>query len=141
MSDIAFNAATKSWRTYRKPLFVEDTGFYISALNGFPGSYSAQAWKSVGSAGIIKLLHGVHNRKAKFVTAVVFVDGTRQILFTGELDGTIIDHPTTGWGFESLFIPDGMRSELGQMSLAEKAKISHRAQALRKLGKWLEING
>ena len=39
-----------------KPFFIEDSGLFIDALNGFPGVYSAYVYRTIGYTGILKLL-------------------------------------------------------------------------------------
>ena len=51
---------------YKKKIFVEDSGLFIKLLNGFPGPYSAYAYKTIGRKGILRLLHGIENREAVF---------------------------------------------------------------------------
>jgi len=45
-------------RAIKKPFFIEDSGMFIHALNGFPGLFSAFISKSIGNDGILKWMAG-----------------------------------------------------------------------------------
>ncbi|HME18432.1 MAG TPA: non-canonical purine NTP pyrophosphatase, partial [Nitrososphaerales archaeon] len=125
----------------RKPLFVEDTGLFVSALNGFPGPYASYVNRTVGPESLITLMKGVRKRTAEFVSAVAFCSGPSEVrVFSGRLRGRIPEAAagTNGFGFDPVFVPLGSELTLAEMSLEEKSKVSHRSLALRALGRWLE---
>jgi len=122
------------------PILVEDAGLYIDKYFGFPGPYSSYALRTVGNEGILKLLEGEEERGAKYISAVAYRDGEATVTFTGEVRGRIAHEcrGTGGFGYDPIFIPDeGDKRTFGEMRPEEKARISHRARAFRKLGKWL----
>ena len=84
-------------------------------------------------------LDGVENRKARFRTVVALVIGNEKHVFEGVVNGTILTerHGDGGFGYDPLFRPDGYDCTFAEMSLEEKNKISHRAQAMDKLCKFL----
>ena len=55
--------------------------------------------------------------------------------FEGKIDGKIIFYQKggNGFGYDSIFIPDGYTKTFAELSLIEKNKISHRSQALKRL--------
>ena len=76
-SDVAEIARRKAQYAYSQlniPVIVDDTGFFIDALNGFPGTYAAFVLNSIGNAGILKLLEGVADRNARFTTGIAYAD-------------------------------------------------------------------
>ncbi len=117
---------------------VDDTGFFVSALSDFPGSYAAYVLKTIGYQGILKLLEGFKNRSARFMTAVAFNDGATTKSFIGVMHGTISERPAgdSGFGYDPIFIPDGFSKTYAELSLTEKITISHRTRAFRKLLEW-----
>ena len=137
LREIAEWSAKYVYSLHSLPLFVEDTGLFIEALNGFPGPYSSYVMKTLGNEGILKLMNNVSNRKAYFLTIVAFVDKNTLELFEGKRYGTISKTKRgTKWGFDPIFIPDGYDktySELGPL----KNEISHRRLAYEKFIKWL----
>jgi len=122
------------------PILVEDAGLYIDKYYGFPGPYSSYALRTIDNEGILKLMEGETERGARYLSAVAFRDGDTSVTFTGEVVGRIAEEMrgTNGFGYDPIFTPDeGDGRTFGEMSAAEKARISHRARAFRKLGEWL----
>ncbi len=143
MQDIARRAALGAFRLARKPLFVEDTGLFVASLRGFPGPYAAFVNRTLGPASIISLMKGVQRRDAEFVSAVAFCGSPSRVhVFVGKLRGEIAGtmRGSNGFGFDPIFLPEGSDRTLAEMSLEEKAAISHRTIALRALGAWLNSN-
>ena len=138
VEEIAGEAARHAFMTLGKPVVLDDTGFFVSALKDFPGAYAAFALKSIGYEGILKLLEGVEDRSAKFVTAVGFCDGTYLETFVGEMMGTISEQPSgsEGFGYDPIFIPDGFTKTYAELTFDEKITISHRSKAFRKFLEW-----
>jgi len=142
-SEVAVHAAAGAYRTSLKPLFVEDTGFFIECLRGFPGTCASFAFQTLGLEGILKLMDGISARGAEFVSAVAYCDGSSEPrAFVGRLKGRVALRPLgkRGFGFDPIFIPTGAKRTLAQMTLAEKCTTSHRANALRAFGGWLSLN-
>jgi XTP/dITP diphosphohydrolase len=138
VQEIALTAAKHAHRVLKRPVVVDDTGFYVAALNDFPGSYAAYVLQTIGYQGILRLLEGVENRSARFVTAVAFCDNGILESFVGEMVGNV-DHEssgTGGFGYDPIFIPHGLSKTYAQLSLAEKVKISHRTKAFRAFLEW-----
>ncbi len=122
------------------PLLIEDAGLYIDKYYGFPGPYSSYALRTINNEGILKLMESDEDRGAKYLSAVAFRDGETSITFRGEVTGEISkeERGTGGFGYDPIFIPaEGDGRTFGEMSAAEKAKISHRARAFRKLAEWI----
>jgi len=122
------------------PILIEDAGLYIDKYYGFPGPYSSYALRTIDNEGILKLMEGETERGARYLSAVAFRDGDTSVTFTGEVVGRIAMEMrgTNGFGYDPIFMPDeGDGRTFGEMSAAEKARISHRARAFRKLGEWL----
>ncbi|MGQ4911382.1 MAG: XTP/dITP diphosphatase [Candidatus Thorarchaeota archaeon] len=135
---IAVAAAKHAHETLRRPVIVDDTGFYLDALNGFPGSYAAFALNTIGYKGILRLMEGVENRSARFVTAVAYCSEEVMKSFIGTMQGTIADHPTGsgGFGYDPIFIPESSQKTYAEMGLEEKVRISHRTRAFTALLQW-----
>jgi len=122
------------------PILIEDAGLYIDKYYGFPGPYSSYALRTIDNEGILKLMEGETERGARYLSAVAFRDGDTSVTFTGEVVGRIAMEMrgTNGFGYDPIFMPEeGDGRTFGEMSAAEKARISHRARAFRKLGEWL----
>jgi XTP/dITP diphosphohydrolase len=123
------------------PFFLDDSGLFVEALKGFPGVYSAYAYKTLGIRGILKLLEGVENRRAYFKSIVAYWDG-KVHLFTGKVEGeiTMEPHGRGGFGFDPIFKPSGFERTFAEMTTEEKNRISHRGRALAAFAEWLKEN-
>jgi len=122
------------------PILIEDAGLYIDKYYGFPGPYSSYTLRTIDNEGILKLMEGETERGARYLSAVAFRDGDTSVTFTGEVVGRIAEEMRgiNGFGYDPIFMPEeGDGRTFGEMSAAEKARISHRARAFRKLGEWL----
>ena len=123
-----------------KPVFADDSGLEVKALNGEPGIFSARyaGEKATDMDRMNKLLDHLHhksNRLARFVCviAVASIGGTLGTA-TGIVDGEIARFPRGehGFGYDPIFIPSGYDRTMAELSSEEKNTISHRSRALRK---------
>ena len=120
--------------------FADDSGLEIDSLNGMPGVYSARfAGKTCNSNDNIekvwKLLTGYKNTDAKFKSILSLnIDG-KTFFFKGKIDGKIIFNKrgTNGFGYDSIFIPNGYNKTFAELNSVEKNEISHRSKALKRL--------
>jgi XTP/dITP diphosphohydrolase len=119
-------------------LFAEDSGLEVDSLGGAPGVYSARyagpnATDEENNARLLARLEGVKDRRARFVCTVALVkDGALVKTFRGVVEGRIADQArgTNGFGYDPLFYYEPFGCTFGEAPLAEKMKVSHRAQAL-----------
>ena len=141
------NASIKStyiYKNYNIDCFSDDTGLEIEALNGEPGVYSARYAGEEKNADknmelVLQKLKDSPNRKARFKTVVsLFLDGKEHI-FTGIVNGIIIEEKrgAKGFGYDPIFVPDGYSQTFAELPLEEKNKISHRALAVDQLVEFL----
>lgn len=135
---VALEAAKIAFFEAKQAIVLDDTGLYIDALEGFPMSYAAFVLKTLGKKGILKLLKGAVDRKARFVTAVGFSDGETLATFKGVMEGSISEKEEgeEGFGYDPIFIPEGETKTYAQLSFEEKVKISHRTKAFRAFLDW-----
>ena len=138
LADIAIESVNIAYAKLKKPVFVEDTGLFISALNGFPATFSAWVINKIGSKGILKLMHGEQNRVASFKTCIAFSDGKDVKTFFGDCSGAIANKQCgkSGFGFDSIFIPADYKKTFAE-DIETKNKLSHRYQAISKLADFL----
>jgi len=127
--------------------FADDTGLEVEALNGAPGVHSARyaGEECNAEANICKLLaalDGSSNRKARFRTVITLLTGNKQIDFEGVVNGRITEERrgTAGFGYDSVFVPDGYEQSFAEMGAHLKNTISHRARAVGKLAEYLALN-
>jgi len=136
---VASAAAERLCKIYGDYVVVEDTGLYIEALGGFPGPYAEYVYRTIRLKGVLRLLEGVSNRRAKFVCAAAICIGGEVEVFEGETWGYIVDSPrgSGGFGYDPIFMPEGETYTYAELGEFVKNRISHRAKAFRKLAERL----
>ena len=137
--EVAAYSAREGARKYRRALIVEDAGLFVDELNGFPGPFSSYAFKTIGIPGLLRLMKNARSRTAAFKSAVAYCEpGGRAKVFEGKVSGTIVNRPVgaNGFGFDPIFLPERSPKTMGQLTVEEKCRISHRAEAMRKFAQW-----
>ena len=142
------NAKIKSdliFKNFRINCFADDTGLEIDSLNGKPGVYSARfAGENCNSQDNIekvwKLLTVYKNTNARFKTVFSLNLNGQTFFFEGKIDGKIIfeRRGQNGFGYDSIFVPNGYTKTFAEIDLVEKNKISHRSGALKRLIMFLD---
>jgi XTP/dITP diphosphohydrolase len=128
---------------------ADDSGLVVPILDGQPGIYSARwAADPRGKGGnfsyaiekikfaIKKTGNDVSGQQAYFVCALSLCWPDDYILsFEGYIQGTLTFPPrgNKGFGYDPIFLPENNSLTFGEMSPVEKHKISHRADAFKKL--------
>ena len=126
----------------------DDSGLEVDCLNGAPGVYSARYAGEHGNdaANNKKLLEELKNvkgedRRGRFVCAIALIDtngnsnivrGTVEGLIKEELNGE------GGFGYDPLFYYEPANMTFAELEASEKNKISHRANALKKIKQYLK---
>jgi XTP/dITP diphosphohydrolase len=120
--------------------FADDSGLEVDVLNGEPGVYSARyaGEPKNDDNNMNKLLLNLKdktNRKANFKTVICLNVEGEQHLFTGIINGKIIDEKVgnNGFGYDPIFVADGYTKTFAELSMEEKSSISHRGQAVKQL--------
>lgn len=120
------------------PALADDSGLEVDALEGRPGVRSAR----YGGAGLddgarcrrlLDEIGGRPDRGARFVCVLALVDGGREVLARGVLEGVIARAPRgdSGFGYDPVFVPDGLGGRtFAEATVEEKNRISHRARAM-----------
>lgn len=136
------------------PAFADDSGLCVDALDGAPGVYSARwAGEERDFAAAIRRVerelqeHGATPPySAHFICAlaIAWPDGHVEE-FEGRVNGVLVFPPrgTKGFGYDPIFLPDGLDKTFGEMMSAEKhalpgdgsQALSHRARAFQALAK------
>ncbi len=142
------NARQKALYVYERyglDCFADDTGLEVESLHGAPGVYSARYAGGEGhdsQANILKLLKELaekSNRNAQFRTIISLIKEGEEYQFEGIVKGTIIGEQrgSAGFGYDSVFQPEGYTETFAQLGEEIKNKISHRAKAVKELSNFL----
>ncbi len=133
-------------RVTNLPCLGDDTGLEVDALGGAPGVYSARyAGDNVSyEDNMMKLLSELRStpsekRTARFRTIIFYTDGNRELYTQGEIQGIITKSPrgVNGFGYDPVFYIPEVKKTMAELTSAEKNKLSHRGQAMRKFRKLL----
>lgn len=128
------------------PVLADDSGITVDGLNGAPGVYTAdwaetpngrdfvqamtRTWSELNDKGVPE------PRTAQFrcTFLVMWPDGHEEI-FEGVAPGHLVwpMRGAQGHGYDPIFVPDGHDRTFAEMTAEEKNRISHRADAFRKL--------
>jgi XTP/dITP diphosphohydrolase len=119
----------RAFRLIGRPVFVEHTGLYIEAMNGFPGGLTQLFWDTLGAERVTALF-GREDGRAHARTRIGYCDGCRIHQFEGEVEGNIAAQPRgdpAEW--DCIFVPTGERESFAEMR-GRKNDISMRRKAL-----------
>ncbi len=120
---------------------ADDTGLEVYYLGLEPGVYSARysgenATYADNNKKLLYKLRGVPERKrnARFRTVITIVGKGIEQTVEGIVEGKILEelHGTQGFGYDPLFVPNGLVRTYAEMTIDEKNTLSHRARALQK---------
>lgn len=123
------------------PALADDSGLEVDALDGAPGIYSARYAGTPGDAAnnakLLQSLAGLPDaqRGARFRCALALLRHAADpmpLVVSGTWEGRILDAPRgeNGFGYDPLFLPDGMDRTSAELGKEEKNRLSHRGQAL-----------
>lgn len=121
----------------------EDSGLEVEGLGNMPGIFSARyagdkASDAENNAKVLKMLQirSPAQRAACFRCSIVAFDpkGSEHV-FEGLIKGQITSQARgkDGFGYDPIFVPEGESKTFAELGVAFKNKVSHRAQAIRKL--------
>ncbi|MEP5759805.1 MAG: RdgB/HAM1 family non-canonical purine NTP pyrophosphatase [Litoreibacter sp.] len=128
------------------PALADDSGVEIDALNGAPGVYTADWAETPDGRNFEMAMESTYSKiqetktlapwHARFCSTLVLAwpDG-EDAVFEGRMEGEIVwpKRGEQGHGYDPIFQPSGFTQTFGEMDRWEKNKISHRADAFKKL--------
>jgi XTP/dITP diphosphohydrolase len=143
------NSAAKAHYFYARcgglPVLADDSGIEVHALGGRPAVQSkrwsgrsdleGQALDDANNARLIAELSGAPDRSARYVCEAAWADADGTRVARGEVRGriTLDARGANGFGYDPYFYSDELQKTFGEASLEEKARVSHRARAIRAL--------
>ncbi len=123
--------------------FADDSGLEVDALNGEPGvdtaHYSGSRDHAKNMAFLLAKLDGIMDRRARFRSIITLIQHGDEHQFEGIVEGRIATeiHGEEGFGYDPIFVPEGYDQTFGELSMAIKNSMSHRAKAVRALVEFL----
>ncbi len=120
------------------PVLADDSGLCVDLLGGAPGVRSARyagdgASDADNREAVRRSMHevGSEDSTGRFVCVLWYIDDQRSFGIEGIVNGTVrtLEQGDQGFGYDSMFTPEGSSLSYGQTSSQEKARTSHRARA------------
>jgi len=131
------------------PTMADDTGLEVLALDGAPGVHSARyagedADDSSNRALLLKNMEHLEHpgdRRAQFRTVIALTLDSGTYLFEGACKGriTLEERGEGGFGYDSIFEPQGLDKTFAELSSEEKNQISHRGRALERFAAYMSV--
>ncbi len=140
-------AALRALASASAYVLADDSGLEVDALNGAPGVYSAryagpEASDAENRHQLLTALAGAGDapRTARFrcVLCLLGPKGEAQY-FEGSCEGSITEaeRGKEGFGYDSIFMPEGYTKTFGELGESVKQRLSHRANAVHALRDFL----
>ena len=113
--EVAQNKVMQAVKLLGKPVVVEDSGFAIDALNGFPGTYIKYTLATIGVEGLLRLAAPFPAASCRFISVMCYAapDGTQRTFVDTSAVGILADAvdpapaPNAWSELWRIFIPDG----------------------------------
>jgi XTP/dITP diphosphohydrolase len=127
---------------------ADDSGLAVRALDGRPGVFSSRYAGPDASyednwRRLLGELEGAADRRAAFLCVLVGLGGDGDVLVaSGVCPGEIAAAPRgeRGFGYDPVFVPEGTGRTMAEMTAEEKAAVSHRGRAARRLAALLGLD-
>jgi len=137
-------------RISNRATIADDSGLEVEALGGAPGVYSAR-YAGRGSADadrVARLLDEMkgleyQQRRARFTCAAAVVWEGGEKVIVDHVPGVILESSRgeNGFGYDPVFFYEPLGKTFAELTQSEKAEVSHRGRAFRRLAAWLRDSG
>ncbi len=143
LEENSLEKAENLFNQFKIPVFSDDSGLEVMALDGKPGVHTAHY---AGDRNAIKNMDRVleelgdsSDREAQFRAVVTYIDESGAQQFEGIIKGNIAGERMgeDGFGYDPIFIPEGYKQTFAQLSAAVKNTMSHRKRSVEKLAEFL----
>lgn len=110
---VAESKAEQAYAQVREAVVVEDSGFSVEALRGFPGPYVKYLLETIGIEGLLRLMEPFESRGCAFTSVMVYRDADGMQTFNAAYPGRLareIDPTPSEMAWSELwrvFIPEG----------------------------------
>ena len=147
LEENALIKARHVYNLYGENCFSEDTGLEVFALRNAPGVHTARYAGEEKSAEanmdlLLKNLDNHEDRTAQFRAVIALIFNGKEYLFEGISRGqiSITKRGNKGFGYDSIFIPEGYKQTFAELDQVEKAALSHRSRAFEQLVGFIKEN-
>jgi S-adenosylmethionine:tRNA ribosyltransferase-isomerase len=148
VQDVAMHKAWQAYRVLGRPLIIEDSGFGIDELGGFPGPMVKHALSALGARGIARLADLTASRTCRFTSFLIYIDshGVPRVFTSPAGTCTVAAEPvapaTDGAWSElwNVVIPEGCSAPLSALPRDEADRLTEQwkqESVFRQFGDWL----
>jgi XTP/dITP diphosphohydrolase len=145
LEENALIKARHVYSLYNQPVFAEDTGLEIKALDFRPGVHTARYAGPEkdpinNMEKVLSEMAGVEDRSARFRAVIALIINDVEFCFEGIVNGRIgqVKKGLGGFGYDPIFIPENYTETFAELSPEIKNQFSHRTLALRKMLAYLQ---
>ncbi len=153
--DNAYKKASFTARVLGYPAMADDSGLCVEALGGAPGVRSARyagdhATDADNVARLLTDMEKCENRRAAFECVIsIAVPTGAALTYEGRCEGILTRAPAgdNGFGYDPLFFFPAFNKTFAQLTMEQKAQVSHRGIALKQVARemdkileWIDIN-
>ncbi len=138
--DNAYIKAKKIGELYQTITLADDSGLIVEALPDELGvsskRFSKEGTQDANNRLLLQKMKEEPNRTAYFITQLVlYYPGGKFYTYQGRVYGQIATdlRGHFGFGYDPLFIVDGLERRMAELTMEEKNNVSHRANALKRL--------
>lgn len=142
VEDVAIYAGEWACRRLGEPVVVTDGGFYIEALNGFPGPFVKFVNQWLTAQDLLDLVQGKDDRRIVARDCLAYCrPGKEPVTFRGSYPGRMPAAPggEEGWPMDRVFIPDGYTVPASDLSAEERLTYWSRADVWVHLRRFLGV--
>lgn len=135
LEEVAREKALGAWRRLQQPVIIDETSLELDALNGFPGPLVKFMLDAVGPEGIAGTAAALADSGASAVCLLVHYDGRDMVFGRGRSEGRLVlpARGAGGFGFDTVFEPEGELLTFAELGDTGKDEIGHRGRAWRAL--------
>lgn len=141
LEDVVKHKVSVAFEKVKTPVIVDDTSLVIKSLGNLPGPFIKYFLKELGNEKICQIVANFADKTAKAFVDIGYYDGKNLEIFQGEIEGIIADKPdgNNGFGWDTIFIPNGYNKTRAAMEEEEYDETSPRRIALEKFKKYLSL--
>jgi XTP/dITP diphosphohydrolase len=142
VEDVAIYAGEWACSRLGEPVVVTDAGFYIEALNGFPGPFVKYVNQWLTAQDLLDLMRGKDDRQVVTRDCLAYCQpGEEPVVFSGSYSGRVATVPGNGEGrpMELIFIPEGYTVPVSDFSTEERLAFWSQADVWVQLRQFLGV--
>lgn len=141
IEEVAVDKAKKAFEIIKNPLFVNDSGWYIEALNGFPGPFMSYINGWFSPEDFLNLVKPYRDKKVVLKQIIVYIDSKNLKIFSHDAEGVFLENVQgEGRSSDRVISLSGDGVSLAQKHKMGNFKIESEEELWKEYGGWLKSN-